>query len=86
MSSEYSKRLPNALDDLKCCVVAPTHSPKITDLVVAQLDWADRGVVRRQIEGAAAFEIKSGVAPMTGQGAVIDTPRLSEKPCADTDC
>jgi hypothetical protein len=27
-------------------VVAPTHSPKITDLVVAQLDWADRGVVR----------------------------------------
>jgi hypothetical protein len=67
-------------------VVAPTHLPKITDLVVAQLDWADRGVVRPQIEGAAAFEIKPGLAPMIGQGAVIDTPRLSGKPCADPDC
>jgi hypothetical protein len=67
-------------------VVAPTHSPKITDLVVAQLDRADRGVVRPQIEGAAAFEIKPGVAAMTGQDAVIDTPRLSGNPCADTDC
>jgi hypothetical protein len=31
-SSEHSKRLPKAPDDLRCCVVAPTHSPKITDL------------------------------------------------------
>jgi hypothetical protein len=42
------------------------------DLAVAQLHRAGRNVVRPQIEGAAAFEIESGVVPVTGQDAVLD--------------
>jgi hypothetical protein len=49
------------------------------DLAIAHLDWTHWRVVRPQIEGAAAFEIKAGVMPMTGQNAVLDTAALERK-------
>jgi hypothetical protein len=42
------------------------------DLTVAQFDREGRYIVRPKIKGAAAFEIKAGVMPMTGQDAVLD--------------
>jgi hypothetical protein len=42
------------------------------DVAVAYLDRADRYIVRPQVEGTAAFEIETGVVPMTGQDAVFD--------------
>ena len=49
------------------------------DVAVAQLDRADRYVVRPQVEGAAAFEIEAGVVPVTGQDAVLDAAALERE-------
>jgi hypothetical protein len=49
------------------------------DLAIAHLDRTNWRVVRPQIEGAAAFEIKAGVMPMTGQNAVLDSAALERK-------
>src|SRR5271165_4085675 len=42
------------------------------DLLVAHLDRESRGVIRPQIEGAAAFEVETGVVPMAREDAVLD--------------
>ena len=47
------------------------HRPH-PDLAVSQLDRARGRVVRPQIEGAAAFEVKAGVVPVAGEDAVLD--------------
>jgi hypothetical protein len=49
------------------------------DVAIAHLHRADRHVVRPQIESAAAFEIETGVMPMTGQDAVLDTAALERE-------
>ena len=49
------------------------------DFAIAHLHRAHRYVVRPQIEGAAAFEIESGVMPMTGQDAVIEAAALERE-------
>src|SRR5260370_37972771 len=42
------------------------------DLLVAHLDRESRSVIRPQIEGAAAFEVETGVVPMAREDAVLD--------------
>jgi len=49
------------------------------DLTIAQFDRADRDVVGPQVKSAAAFEIKAGVVPMTGQNAVLDAAALERE-------
>ena len=49
------------------------------DFAVAYLDRTDRCIVRPQVERTAAFEIKSGVVPMTGQDAVVDAPAIERE-------
>ena len=49
------------------------------DLTFPQFDREGRYIVRPKIKGAAAFEIKAGVMPMTGQNAVLDTAALERK-------
>src|SRR5262249_1546772 len=44
-----------------------------------QCDREGRYVVRPQIKGAAAFEIKAGMVPMTGQNAVLDAAPLERE-------
>jgi hypothetical protein len=41
--------------------------------------WELRYVVCPKIEGTATFEIETGVVPMTGQDAVVDTPPLERE-------
>ena len=55
-----------------CGGVGVTERGFHPDLAVAHLDREGRRVVRREIEGAAAFEVEAGVAPMTGQNPVLD--------------
>jgi len=49
------------------------------DFAIVHLDRADRCIVRPQVEGTAAFEIKPGVVPMTGQDAVFDAATLERE-------
>jgi hypothetical protein len=49
------------------------------DLTVAQFDREDRYIVRPKIKGAAAFEIKASVVPMTGQDAVLNATALERE-------
>ena len=49
------------------------------DVAIAHFDWADRYIVRPQVEGTAAFEIEAGVVPMTGQDAVLDAAALERE-------
>src|SRR5213078_90896 len=49
------------------------------DATIAQLDRADRHVVRPEVEGAAAFEIEASVVPVTGQDAVLDAAALERE-------
>ena len=52
------------------------------DVYAAILDFdrVDRRVVGKQIEGATALEIESGVMPVTGQNAVLDGSAMQGKP------
>ena len=49
------------------------------DLAVAQFNREDRYVIGPQIKGAAAFEIETGVVPMTGQDPVLDAAPLERE-------
>jgi hypothetical protein len=49
------------------------------DFALAHLDREDRCVVCPKIESTAAFEIETGVVPMTGQDAVFDAPPLERE-------
>jgi hypothetical protein len=49
------------------------------NLAIAHLNWADRHVVRPQVECATAFEIEVRVVPMTGQNAVLNAAALERE-------
>jgi hypothetical protein len=49
------------------------------DLAIANLDRTGWGVVGPQVEGAAAFEIETGVMPMAGQDPVLDAAPIERE-------
>jgi len=49
------------------------------DLVVAHLDRESRSVIRPQIEGAAAFEVETGVVPMAREDAVLNAAPIERE-------
>jgi hypothetical protein len=49
------------------------------DFAITQFDRKLRYIVCPNIKGAAAFEIKAGVMPMTGQDAVLDAAALERE-------
>ena len=60
-------------------VIGMTKRRLHPDFAVAYLGRADRCIVRPQVERTAAFEIKSGVVPMTGQDAVVDAAAIERE-------
>ena len=50
------------------------------DAAVLDFDRVDRGVVGKEIEGAAALEVESGVMPVAGQDAVLHGPAMQGEP------
>jgi hypothetical protein len=49
------------------------------DFALAHLDGEDRYVVCPKVKSTAAFEIETGMVPMTGQDAVLDTSPLERE-------
>ena len=49
------------------------------DLAIANLDRTSWGVVGPQVEGAAAFEIETGVMPVTGDDPVLDAASVERE-------
>jgi hypothetical protein len=55
-----------------CGGVGMTQRGLDPDFAIANFDREDRYIIRPEIKGAAAFEIKAGVVPMTAQDTVLD--------------
>jgi hypothetical protein len=49
------------------------------NFAIAHLNWADRYVVRPQVERATAFQIEARVVPMTGQDPVFNAAALERE-------
>src|SRR5919205_2015069 len=59
--------------------IAVTERHLHPDLAIAQLDRADRYIVRPQVKGATTLDVEAGVMPMAGQDAILDAAAVERK-------